>query len=117
MKTLIKPFLAWLKKAIDLDINLDLEDGRVLLLVSITLAGMPLFTETWTWAVPDQAVEAGPTELEDTPTEADDTPATRAAKLRRRAAPAAKGGKLRWAPHRIPTLRTLDANVSRRVAR
>lgn len=118
MKTLIKPFLAWLKKAIDLDINLDLEDGRVLLLIALTLAGMPLFTETWTWAVPGQAVEEDPNELEDAPAETSATPAKgSAAKLRRRAVPAAKRPKLRWAPRLIPTLRTLDANVSRQVAR
>ena len=114
MKTLIKPFLAWLKKAIELGIDLDLDDGTVVLLVSLTLAGMPLFTETWTWAVPQSAIEEDDAELEDDPPPAPTSPAAR---LRRRAVPAAKRPKLRWAPRLIPTLQAARANVSRQVAR
>jgi len=64
MKLFIKPFLAWIKKAVELNIDADITEATLTLAITVALAGKVLFEEQWSWELPDAAIEHDPDVME-----------------------------------------------------
>lgn len=57
MLLFLRPFWKFLKRAITLDVDLDIAEGVVVLVLALSIGNKELFKETWRWELPSKAIE------------------------------------------------------------
>ena len=114
MKLLIKPFLAWLKKAIKITVKLQLNEGVVFLVLAVSLANKELFRETFRWVLKGKAVEVSEGEFDELEPSA--VSLQGAHTFAHRSVGLMKRPKVRLAPAFIPVLSSDDAETERTLA-